>query len=106
MANEQWHLDKRVPVAIIFAIIIQSAGGVWWASAMNERMHQVERRLEGFAARGAITERQVNEQGEEIAFLTAEIKQLSRQLERLYAQGEQTNDLLRQFLVNGRSNGQ
>ena len=100
MANEQWHLDKRVPVAIIFAILIQSAGGVWWASAMNERMSQVERRLEGFASRSQETERQVDQQGREIGVLTTEIKNLTRQLERLYAQGEATNALLRQVLSN------
>lgn len=100
MANEHWHLDRRVPVALVLMILIQSAGGVWWASAMNERMEQVERRLEGFAHRGEETERQVDAQGREIGVLTTEIKNLTRQLERLYAQGEATNALLRQVLTN------
>ena len=101
MADDQWHLDRRVPIALIIALVIQSAGGVWWASAMNERMAQVERRLEGFASRTVETERQVDAQGREIGVLTTEIKNLTRQLERLYAQGEATNQLLRQVVTGG-----
>lgn len=99
MSHEQWHLDKRVPIALIFAIMIQSAGGVWWASAMNERMAQVERRIEGFASRNAQTDERVNTQAQEIAVLASEIKQIGRQLDRLYAQGEATNQLLRQMIT-------
>lgn len=32
---DQWHLDKRVPVAIIFSILAQTAAAVWWASTMS-----------------------------------------------------------------------
>jgi len=29
--KEQWHLDKRVPVALIIGLIAQAATFVWWA---------------------------------------------------------------------------
>ena len=48
-----WHLDKRVPVAIIFALLVQSAGVVWWASNIASRQGQVE-------ARVAVHEQQIN----------------------------------------------
>jgi len=54
MADEggrQWHLDKRVPIALIFAIMMQSAAAVWWASGISERMSQIERRQEAAGAR-------------------------------------------------------
>lgn len=35
---EPWHMDKRVPVALIVAIAIQTAGAIWWASSINERV--------------------------------------------------------------------
>ena len=34
----RWHLDKRVPIALIFAIAAQSLGAVWFASAINQRV--------------------------------------------------------------------
>lgn len=43
MNDEQhWHLDKRVPLALIVAIIIQSLGAVWWAGQMDERVAHLE----------------------------------------------------------------
>jgi Tfp pilus assembly protein PilO len=35
MSDEPWHLDKRVPVALIFTLLMQSALGVWWASNLS-----------------------------------------------------------------------
>lgn len=45
-----WILDKRIPLAIIFAIVIQSATlvswGSWWASNLETRVVEVERRTQ------------------------------------------------------------
>jgi hypothetical protein len=40
--SEPWHLDKKVPVALIFAIAMQTAGAIWWASAVNSRIAALE----------------------------------------------------------------
>ena len=32
---EKWHLDRRVPLALIFAIFVQTATAFWWASGMS-----------------------------------------------------------------------
>ena len=31
--DKNWHLDKRVPIALIFALMAQLAGAAWLASA-------------------------------------------------------------------------
>lgn len=51
-ADANWHLDKRVPVAIIFAIIVQTSGIVWWAGQTSQRMTNVEARLDSSAPQG------------------------------------------------------
>jgi hypothetical protein len=38
-----WHLDKRVPLALIFTILVQTAMGFWWASGLTERVSVLER---------------------------------------------------------------
>ena len=38
MTEQQWHLDKRVPIALILAIAIQSGGAIWWASSIQGRV--------------------------------------------------------------------
>lgn len=44
MADDEtsWHLDKRVPVVIILAIILQTSGAVWWAATTSQRLSAVE----------------------------------------------------------------
>lgn len=47
--DKHWHLDKRVPVAIIVAIVVQTAGMVWWASSLSERVNTLERQAQSSA---------------------------------------------------------
>lgn len=41
--DRHWHLDRRVPIALIMTIVIQTAGMVWWASNLSTRVEQLER---------------------------------------------------------------
>lgn len=42
--DRHWHLDRRVPLAMILAIAVQTAGVIWWGSSINERVNQLEAR--------------------------------------------------------------
>jgi hypothetical protein len=42
MGDKDWHLDKKVPIALIFAILCQSGSFLWWASSINERVKVLE----------------------------------------------------------------
>lgn len=50
--DQNWHLDKRVPIALIFTIVIQTAGLVWWASSLTERVNTLERRADATSPQG------------------------------------------------------
>jgi len=103
MANgddRQWHLDKRVPIALIFAIMMQTAAAVWWAAGISERMNQIERRQEVAGARSENQDELLARQGQRIAVLTEAIANTNRNLERLNGEVGNTNELLRQFLLN------
>lgn len=43
--SNDWHLDKRVPIALILTLLAQSAGAIWWASSVNSRIAQLESRV-------------------------------------------------------------
>lgn len=50
MANERrdedrWKLDKHIPVAVIFTIVVQGVAGVWWVSGLQHSVQDHERRL-------------------------------------------------------------
>ncbi len=37
-----WHLDKRVPIALIITLLIQAGGAVWWAATTSGRISAIE----------------------------------------------------------------
>lgn len=39
-AGVNFHIDKRIPVALIFAIGVQTAAGVWWAASISAAQEQ------------------------------------------------------------------
>jgi hypothetical protein len=39
----EWHLDKRVPIALITTLCIQMGLFIWWAGRLSERVDNLER---------------------------------------------------------------
>jgi hypothetical protein len=94
MNGEPWHLDKRVPVAIIFALLIQTAGAVWWASAMTSNiaaLREADARLEG-----ADVQIRIDATSRETRLRLVETS-MSRADERLIAIQEGVNEIKRQL---------
>ena len=44
--KETWHLDKRVPLALIVTIFLQTAAAGWYISELNSRVSVLERDAE------------------------------------------------------------
>lgn len=42
-----WHLDRRVPIALILTLILQAGTAVWWASAKQQQDDFRDHRVEG-----------------------------------------------------------
>lgn len=51
-ASAGWHLDKRVPLALIITIIGQTAGAFWWASNISSRVTTLEGAISQMSLRG------------------------------------------------------
>ena len=43
--RQHWHVDKRVPLALIFAILGQTAGLLIWGSNLSTRVNQLESQI-------------------------------------------------------------
>ena len=60
-----WQLDRRVPIAVVFALVLQAAGAIWWASAKDTADRQRDYELnalqqqmgEGAAVQAQVIER-------------------------------------------------
>lgn len=81
--SEPWHLDKKVPLALILALIVQTAGMVWWAASLSSRVQQHT---------GEITTLQAN-----VQHMNSEAGRIREVLARLDERLAAQNDLLRRM---------
>ncbi len=44
--DTQWHLDKRIPIALIVTLAINTGVGIWWLSALGSRVEMIERQVD------------------------------------------------------------
>lgn len=51
-SDQGWHLDRKVPVAIILTIMLQTGGIVWWAASAEARLNTLERTVQSTAPQG------------------------------------------------------
>ena len=36
--REKWHVGKEIPIAVIFTLIFQTAGVIWWAASLSGKI--------------------------------------------------------------------
>lgn len=41
--EQSWHLDKKVPIAMIVTIVLQTGAFVWFAARLDHRVEALER---------------------------------------------------------------
>ncbi len=75
-----WHLDKRVPITLILAIIAQTISFVWFFSKMDSRIQALETAALSQKDRD---DRQDRTAAEILSSLRMDIKEVDRKLDRL-----------------------
>ncbi len=43
--DREWHLDKRVPIALIITVVGQTMAAAWWAAVTTTRVDQLEKQV-------------------------------------------------------------
>ena len=76
-AERHWHLDRRVPIAVIVTLLLQSAAALVWAGSAAERLSTLETRAE-----------RIDEMVERTARLEERAKGVTAALERIEAKLE------------------
>ncbi|SNY93496.1 hypothetical protein SAMN04515647_3793 [Cohaesibacter sp. ES.047] len=85
--SQGWVLDKRVPVAIIFGLVLQAMGAIWWAATMEGRVVALEARWAQQAMQSETImsqDRRVTILEIKIDGLTQGIKELKNLIEKRY----------------------
>ena len=85
-SSAHWTLDRRVPVALILSIVLQSAGLFMWVGALTSRVSELETK----AVRAI-------DAGDRVISLEAEMREVRRILLRIEAKLDQrpTKEALR-----------
>lgn len=80
---EPWHLDKRVPIALILTLAVQTGGMVWWAASISARVDNHTEQIG--LLRGRDTERTTEERriAEAIARFDERLRAQTEILQRL-----------------------
>jgi hypothetical protein len=78
--EERWHLDKKVPIGIIVAILVQSAMGVWYVSKLDSRIYALE---VGKTDQHERDERQDKTTVESMTLLQRQLERIDEKLDRI-----------------------
>lgn len=36
--EERWHVGKEIPLAVLFTLIVQTGGGIWWLAQVSSKI--------------------------------------------------------------------
>lgn len=82
-SREKWHLDKRVPIALMIGLFMQGAGAIWWAAQFEARFEASVRRIERLEAQRLADDAQTQILVQRLARIEALSEAQNRLLERI-----------------------
>lgn len=48
--SESWHVGKEIPLAMLLAIFLQTAGAIWWAATMSQKIDSLSYQVASLTA--------------------------------------------------------
>lgn len=78
--DTRWHLDKRVPIGLIGAVLVQTISFVWFISKIDSRVSSLE---SGVVMQRDRDDRQDRSASEAAANVRSDLKEIDRKLDRL-----------------------
>lgn len=69
--QEKWHVDRAIPLVLIFGIMIQTAGAFWWASSQTAINTQQDQQITALTMTLTRLAENLTERNERLAKLEA-----------------------------------
>lgn len=79
--DDRWHLDKKVPIALIVALIMQAATTVWFGSKLDSRIAMLE---DSRLVQHVVDDKQDKLTGDAITLLRSDIHDVGAKVDRLF----------------------
>lgn len=89
---DDWHLDRRVPIVFILAILAQSAGLVWYLSKQDSRLASLEIKSIQLEAAIQLTHISVDTNRLNVAVINQSLDDIKRSLIRIEKNVTKNND--------------
>jgi len=83
VADAAWHLDKKVPIALIATIAVQSLAIVWWASTITGDVKQTVDRVGRLERNEETARNNQNELEKSVSQIQPQIAELLRSMQRV-----------------------
>jgi low affinity Fe/Cu permease len=83
LADESWHLDKKVPVAIIVVLVGQFLLGLWFIAKLDSKVEEQAARLAKTEAQVNVIDREAREFGNRIVRIEEKTSSMLTILQRL-----------------------
>lgn len=86
LVDESWHLDKKVPVAIIVVLVGQFLLGLWFIAKLDSKVEEQAARLSKTEAQISVIDREAREFGNRIVRIeekTSSMLTILQRVERL-----------------------
>jgi hypothetical protein len=82
--NQGWHLDKKVPITLILALLMQAAGGLWFIADLRKDVELLKsQQAAQFSVQRDRDERQDRQQADSWAMVRGELQNIQAKLDRL-----------------------
>jgi Tfp pilus assembly protein PilO len=86
--TEPWHLDKRVPVALILALCVQTGTAIWWAAGLSADVAVMQARQDRQETAIEATRTTANQQAVQLGRIEENTRATQAAVERLLRQME------------------
>lgn len=81
--DRRWHLDRRVPIALIVTLLIQAAAALWWARGAEDRIFKLEAETAGLVQSLATATDRLTELRERVIRIEGLTENVSRSLDKI-----------------------
>lgn len=48
--SDRWHVGKEIPLALMFALMVQTGGWIWWAATQSAKLDTLTAMMSEFRA--------------------------------------------------------
>ncbi|MDH3740728.1 MAG: hypothetical protein OER56_03945 [Hyphomicrobiales bacterium] len=94
-ASAGWHLDKRVPLALIITIFMQTVGAVWFAADLANSVENNTDRIAEIRKKAVGRDRSTGQINERLIRLEEDVKHGNKLLEELVREQRRQSNTIR-----------